>query len=104
MHDNQYGQIITLWKTLRGEPDAKEQIAKRTKIGINRVKAVIGQHENHSVKNLVTYRIMKKKRKGLRLVRITAGKNVMDWYTDKDEKAIQWQCDLIRRRMTGETA
>jgi len=57
MHDNQYGQIINLWKTLRGEPDAKEEIARRTQIGINRVKAVIGQYESQGVKDLVTYRI-----------------------------------------------
>ena len=104
MYDKQYDQIITLWKQLHKEPDATQQIANRTKIGLSRVKAIIGQHENKSAQNLVKYRIMKKKRQGLRLVRITAGKNVMDWYTDKDEKGIQWQCDLIRRRMTGETA
>lgn len=104
MYDKQYDQIITLWKQLRKEPDAKEQIAKRTKIGLSRVKAIIGQHENKNARSLVKYKIMKKKRQGLRLVRITAGNNVMDWYTDKDEKAIEWQCDLIRRRMTGETA
>ena len=104
MYDKQYDQIITLWKQLHKEPDAKEQIAKRTKIGLSRVKAIIGQYEKEAARSLVNYKIMKKKRQGMRLVRITAGNNVMDWYTDKDEKAIQWHCDLIRRRMTGETA
>ena len=47
---------------------------------------------------------MKRKRQGLRLVRMRIGGDKMDWYTDKDDAGIEAYANQIRRRLIGETA
>jgi NCAIR mutase (PurE)-related protein len=71
------------------------------KFGISpkEVKEAVKQHRKDKEEKLVTYKIMKKKRQGLRLVRVTANGQTMDWYTDRDEKGIKEFVESLRHRM-----
>ena len=80
-----------------------EMCASR-KLGIpqKQIKQAVKQYKKEKADNLVTYRIMKKKRQGLRLVRVVANGQSMDWYTDRDEKGIQEFVKTLRDRMIND--
>jgi len=44
------------------------------------------------------YRIMRRQRQGLRLVRVTTPAGPMDWYTDKTEAEIAREIEAMRER------
>lgn len=44
------------------------------------------------------YRIMRRKRQGLRLVRVKTPAGPMDWYTDKSEAEIKREIEAMRER------
>jgi len=104
MSPEQTQDILKMLKEHGDSMTAPAAISYRTGIGKNRVRAVIDAHRKAQTQGLVSYRIMKKKRQGLRLVRMKMGNDTMDWYTDKDEAGIEAYADQLRRRMIGETA
>ena len=104
MKQEQKAEIIQLWKEHGESYTAPDAISYKTGIGRGRIKAIIDAHKRGRIEELVTYRIMKRKRQGLRLVRMRIGGDTMDWYTDKDEDGIEAYANQLRRRLIGETA
>lgn len=95
-------QIIDRWRESSYRQGAPSMIAKELDMSRDRVKRVIDAHRNEKTAQVVSYRVMKRTRQGLRLVRVKCGKSSMDWYTDRDDKGIQAFVEGIRERMAGE--
>ena len=96
-------EIVKKYQQFSCRHMAAKSIADELDISPNRVKAIVKAHMDEKNRQLVTYRIMKRRRHGLRLVRIKAGKSSMDWYTDRDDQGIKEYVDGIASRLTGET-
>jgi len=96
-------EIVQRYQQSSCRHSAARQIAKELNMAPHRVKAIVQAHFAESSRRRVGYKIMKKRKHGLRLVRITAGHTTMDWYTDRDEQGIQRYVDAIASRLAGET-
>jgi len=103
MRQSTRAEIVKKYRQFSCPNMAAKSIASELDMSPNRVKAIVKAYMDEKSRKLVTYRIMKRKRQGLRLVRIKAGKASMDWYTDRDDRGIKEYVDGIASRLTGET-
>ena len=91
--------VIQAYRDFSAHSRCWDRMKRRTGVSVDEAKSIVNEYLASKGEKPVTYQVMRRKKHGLRLVRVHVGADKMDWYTDRDDDGIEEYVETLRKRI-----